>query len=121
MLTLVLLYSGFMFSQVETSTLSIISVCHWHVMRAYVAAALLSRGCPRHPSAGIRVRVDGPRNYMELLRRELPHDGRREHEAGAGPEGEDYLRLNFRVPGNAAVVMRVLNVYLYVRFEALIP
>ena len=86
MLTLVLLYSGFMFSQVETSTLSIISVCHR--MRTDVAAALLSRGRPCHSSASIRVRVDRSRNYMELLRRQLPHDGPRKFEAGDAVEGE---------------------------------
>ena len=58
---------------------------------------------------------------MEFLGCELSHNGGREHEAGAGPEGEDHLRLNFGVPENVAVVMRVLDVCLYVHFEALIP
>ena len=58
---------------------------------------------------------------MELFGGDVPDDGRREHEAGAGPEGEDHLRLNFGVPENVAVVMRVLDVCLYVHFEALIP
>ncbi|PIL34519.1 cytochrome P450 [Ganoderma sinense ZZ0214-1] len=54
---------GFMFSQVETSR-------------------------PGHSFAGVRIRVDGPRDYVELLRRQLPHDGRREPEAGDVVEGE---------------------------------
>ena len=61
------------------------------------------RGRPCHPLADLRVRGDKPEDHVELLRRQLPHDGRREPAAGDVVESEGAVegRWILRVPESA--------------------